>query len=108
MHKHIKPWLALRRTPIITTARLAAVLAYTTRTHLRKMFSPQIGLDNITVSGGVDYLLHQLLVFKEEQDTTGLSLPQKPRPSAAKRAECTPPRKTPSNPSTLLRAAALL
>lgn len=43
----------------------------------------QLSLHNITVAGGVDYLMSQLVAVRYEQETGGLSLPQKQRSSKA-------------------------
>lgn len=66
----------------------------------------KITLHNVTETGGVDYLQYRLLVVKEEQRKPGFSLPQKPRPSASKRAECTPPAVSPLDASASTSTAA--
>lgn len=50
----------------------------------------QTSLHELTSAGGLDYFMDKLVLVKNEQDTTGLELPQKPR-SIGHTTPTTPP-----------------
>lgn len=48
-------------------------------------------LHNLTAAGGLDYFMNRLSLVKTQQDTAGLSLPQKQRCQDSAALLCTPP-----------------